>query len=130
MCNGDELKDIPVREMLSFHQRYAAIATIALTTVDNVSEYGVVKMDKNRILSFVEKPSEHEAPSNLINAGFYILEPEIFDIIHTGKVSIEREIFPILARRGNLFGFQFKGQWFPTDTPARLEIARREWHNI
>ena len=127
MCNGDELKDIPLLEMYKFHKKNKALATIALTKVEDVSQFGVVELKGSKIISFVEKPKPEEAPSNLINSGLYILEPEVAKLVPKGRVSIERDIFPKIANQGKLFGFPFSGQWFPTDTPERMKIAERKW---
>ncbi len=128
--NGDELKDINITEMYKLHKAKNALATIALTRVEDPSQYGVARLEGNRILEFVEKPKKGEAPSNLINSGFYILEPSIVDIVHNGFAMLEKDVFPLLARQGKLFGFSFKGQWFDIGNPERLEKARREWKGI
>ncbi len=78
----------------------------------------------------VEKPKPEEAPSNLINSGLYILEPNVAELVPEGKVSIEREIFPRLATSGRLYGFPFNGQWFPTDNLERYERAIMNWKGI
>jgi len=127
MCNGDELKDIDLKEMFKAHKETNTLITIALTEVDDPSSFGTAKLEGNKILEFVEKPKKEEAPSNLINAGLYIIEPSVIDLIPEGEVSIERHIFPLVAEKGRLFGFPFKGQWFPTDNTERLEKARKEW---
>ncbi|MFQ6073947.1 MAG: sugar phosphate nucleotidyltransferase, partial [Candidatus Bathyarchaeia archaeon] len=71
------------------------------------------------IVRFVEKPSREEAPSNLVNAGIYALNPEIFDYIPEGRpVSIEHEIFPKLAEEGKLHGYNFQGYWTDIGEPS------------
>jgi mannose-1-phosphate guanylyltransferase len=95
------------------------VATLHLTAVDDPSRFGVVSTDGDgRVVAFVEKPPPGEAPSNLINAGTYILEPEVLDRIPDGRpVSIERETFPDLATRGS--GLR-RGQRRPTGSmPGR-----------
>ena len=89
-------------------------STISLWPVKNVSEFGVVDMkDDGNVIDFAEKPKPEDAPSNLINAGAYFLEPEVLDYIETGRlVSMEKEIFPqIINDTGKFFGFEFKGYW-------------------
>lgn len=81
VSNGDELKDINIDEMISKHKENKAIATLALTEAENPSAYGVARLDGDRILEFVEKPVAGTEPSKFINAGFYLLEPEIFSYI-------------------------------------------------
>ncbi len=130
MCNADELKNVDLSEMYLFHKENAAMATIALTTVADPSVYGVAKLMGSKILEFIEKPEAGTSPSNLINAGLYILEPVILDIIAKGASSIEREVFPKIATDGKLFGFPFSGQWFDTGTLERYEEAMQKWKDI
>ena len=130
VSNGDELKKINIPRMYRLHRRKNALATIALTTVQDPSQYGVARLDGTRILEFVEKPKKSEAPSNLINAGFYILEPEVLDMIGPGKQMLEKDVFPKLAQMGRLRGFPFAGQWFDTGNLERLEKARKLWKDI
>lgn len=130
VSNGDELKNINIMDMYEAHKRNRALATIALTTVSDPSQYGVARLEGNRIIEFVEKPRKGKAPSNLINAGFYILEPEVTEMIPEGKCSLEKEIFPKLAKMGRLFGFHFSGQWFDTGNLDRYERALKEWKGI
>jgi len=128
--NGDVLKDINIARMYRLHKRKNALATIALTTVDDPSQYGVAKLEGSRIVEFVEKPKKDEAPSNLINAGFYIIEPEVIDMIPDGYSMIEKDIFPKLAKLGRLRGFPFSGQWFDVGTMERLQMAEKEWKGV
>lgn len=127
MMNGDEMKDINIKEMFEFHKENKALATLALTEGDVVKS-GCVKFDGKRINYFIEKPELEEAPSKLISAGFYILEPEVFNYIPKGqKFSIEKQVWPILAKEGKLFGFPFKGQFLQTDTLEKYHKVDREW---
>jgi len=130
VSNGDELKDISIAEMYSLHKKTNALATIALTAVDDPSAYGVAKLDGNKIIKFVEKPKREDAPSNLINAGFYIVEPEVIDIIPEGFAMLEKDVFPKLAKAKKLCGYPFKGQWFDTGTLERYEKALKGWKGI
>lgn len=131
VSNGDELKCINIPRMFRLHKRKNALVTIALTTVHNPTQYGVARLDGSRILEFVEKPKKSEAPSNLINSGFYIIEPEVIEMIPKGKFCmLEKEIFPKLAREGRLRGFPFSGQWFDTGNFERLERAKKLWKGI
>jgi len=128
VSNGDELKDINIPRMFRLHKRKNALATIALTTVDEPSHYGVARLDGSRIIEFVEKPSN--PPSNLINAGFYILEPEVIDMIPNGFSMLEKDVFPQLAKLGRLRGFPFAGQWFDIGNIERYGLAEKKWKGI
>lgn len=127
LMNGDELKDIDIEDMFSFHRKNKSIATIALTTVENPSEYGVAVMNGNKVMTFIEKPSKQNAPSKLISAGLYILEPEVLKIVPEGFSMIESDVFPKLATNDKLLGYVFAGQWFDARTPDRYNEAKREW---
>ena len=127
MCNADELKDINVKELYDQHITSKAKATIALTRVPDPSQYGVVELNGKRIERFIEKPKKEETKSNLISAGFYIINPEVIDIIPKGFSMIEKDVFPKLASSGDLFGFEFSGQWFDTGTPERYAQAEKSW---
>jgi mannose-1-phosphate guanylyltransferase len=114
VLNSDIICSLNLEEMVRFHQKHQAISTISLWPVENVSEFGVVDVkDDGHILKFVEKPRPEDAPSNLINAGAYLLEPCIFDYIEPGKlISMEKEIFPQIIKDTNRFyGYQFEGYW-------------------
>lgn len=128
VSNGDELKDINIPRMFRLHKRKNALATIALTTVDEPSRYGVARLDGSRIIEFVEKPQS--PPSNLINAGFYILEPDVIDMIPEGFSMLEKDVFPKLAKMGRLRGFPFAGQWFDIGNIERYKVADRMWKGV
>ncbi len=128
--NADELKDIDLHDMYLFHKENKAMVTIALTTVDNPSTYGVAKMQGGKILEFVEKPKREDAPSNLINSGLYMMEPDVLDYISEGFTMLEKDVFPRLAQEGKLFGYPFSGQWYNTGTLELYEKAIKEWKDI
>lgn len=130
VSNGDELKDINIDEMYKVHIENKALVTIALTTVSDPSAYGVAKLSGNKILEFVEKPKKGTEPSNLINAGFYIVHPDVIKMIPKGFSMFEKDIFPKIAQMGRLYGYTFGGQWFDIGTPERYEVALKRWNGI
>jgi len=139
VLNGDILTDINYKELMKAHREERdATATIALYKVEDPSRYGVAEVARDdRIKRFVEKPPREKAPSNLINAGIYVLNPEIFNYIPERKpVSIERQVFPKLAREGKLYGHEFKGFWIdigePTDylTANKLLLSKQKKNKI
>ncbi|MCX6670376.1 MAG: nucleotidyltransferase family protein, partial [Euryarchaeota archaeon] len=86
VLNADIICSLNLAEMLRFHEKKKAVATISLWPVENVSEFGVVDIRKDgTITKFVEKPKAEDAPSDLINAGAYLLEPQVRDLIPDGK---------------------------------------------
>lgn len=120
VVNGDVLTDLDVSALIRFHRERAAEATIALTPVDDPTRFGVVPTDgEGRVLAFIEKPPPDGVPTNLINAGTYVLEPSVLDRIPGGrKVSVERETFPALVGERRLFALASDADWVDAGTPA------------
>ena len=128
LSNGDELKDFDLQELKNFHEVHKPVATIALVKVPNPSEYGVPVLDGPRIREFLEKPEN--PPSNFINSGLYILEPEIFDYADLSKdfLMIEKDVFPGLAQKGKLAGCELQNsRWYDCGNLERWEKAMKEW---
>jgi mannose-1-phosphate guanylyltransferase len=136
VANGDIMTDLDVTALVDAHRERRAEATIHVYPVDDPSAFGVVELDADqRVLRFVEKPARDEAPSNLINAGTYVLEPSVLSRIDTGrKVSIERETFPAIVADGGLFAYPADVYWLDTGRPefylqANLDVlAGRRAH--
>lgn len=126
---GDILSHLDLTDFMHFHKEHGGLATVALTTVSDPSRYGVAMLNGNQIVGFVEKPKKGKAPSNLINSGMAIMEPEIIDkyVSKRGKAMVEYDIYPKLAKEGKLFGYPFQGQWFDTGTHEAYERAIKEW---
>ena len=116
--NGDVVSSINLEKMLQQHIETKAKGTLALWEVDNPSRFGVVELKNGEILQFQEKPEKGTELSNLINAGTYLLEPEILEMIpQNQKISIERDIYPKIAGKG-LYGFPFEGYFIDSGTPT------------
>jgi mannose-1-phosphate guanylyltransferase len=125
--NGDIISSLDMGDMIRFHRERGGIGTIALWQVPDPSRFGVVDLDSgSRITSFVEKPAPGEAPTNLINAGAYVLRTDILDLVEPGvKTSIEREVYPRVLDQG-LFGYRFSGFWVDAGTPEAYLEAHQE----
>lgn len=125
VVNGDVLIKINISEFIQFHEEEKYLATMALSTKRDTRGYGTVLLRGEKILDFakVETPGK----SQLINAGLYIFNPDIFGYIpKTGEAYLD-DIFPRLAREGRLAGFTFEGDWFDISTPKNYEQAIKEW---
>jgi mannose-1-phosphate guanylyltransferase len=120
VMNADCLTDIDVSNLVSFHDERGAEGTIALHKVEDPSAFGVVPTDATgRVEAFVEKPPRDEAPTDLINAGIYVLEPSVLDRIAADRrVSIEREVFPAMVEAGTLYAVADDAYWIDAGTPA------------
>jgi mannose-1-phosphate guanylyltransferase len=120
--NGDILSDVDLGALIDFHRDRHAEATIYLTPVDDPSAYGVVPTDDDgRVLDFVEKPPSNEAPTNLINAGIYVLEPSVLERIPAGEPwSAERALFPDLVASGApVYARAQDAYWMDIGTPEK-----------
>ena len=113
------------------HAAKGGMGTIFLTPVDDPRRYGLVELrEDGAVASFLEKPGEWEGTA-LINAGVYVLEPEVLEMIPRGRLfSIERGVFPKLAQAGSLYGYVDHGYWRDIGTPdsylqAHFDILER-----
>jgi len=115
VLNSDIISSLDMKDMIRFHVSRKAFVTISLWPVENVSEFGVVRIeDDGRITQFVEKPKPEEAPSNLINAGAYCMEKDALEHIDTPNrlISMEQEVFPRIIEDGRKFyGYKIEGFW-------------------
>ena len=115
--NGDVISSLNVKSLLNLHKSNGGIGTLGLWEVNDPTRFGIVGLDDNsKITRFKEKPLPEEVFSNLINAGSYIFEDDIFDFIPERKNSIEREVFPILAEKEMLNGQKFEGFFIDSGT--------------
>jgi mannose-1-phosphate guanylyltransferase len=126
VLNGDVLTDLDIGAFVAFHERSGAEGTIALHKVADPSRYGVVPTDNDgRVVEFVEKPEPGTAPTDLINAGTYVLEPSVLDRIDQGRrVSVEREVFPAMVSDRTLYALDGETYWIDTGTPQEYIQAQ------
>ena len=120
MLNGDVLTDLDLTGQLTQHERTAAVATLALTPVEDPSAYGLVRTDGDgAVTEFVEKPSPDQVDTANISAGVYVLERRVLDLLEPDQpASIERDVFPRLVGDG-LYGCVSDGYWLDIGTPER-----------
>ncbi|MDP9069401.1 MAG: NDP-sugar synthase [Actinomycetota bacterium] len=120
--NGDILTDVDLQAVVDFHKKARAEATILLTPVEDPSTFGVVPTDDaGRVTAFIEKPPAGQAPTNLINAGVYVLEPSVLKRIPAGREwSVERGLFPELVTQGApLYALATDAYWNDVGTPEK-----------
>lgn len=129
VLNGDIFTDLDIADMLTFHRQKKSKVTIALTWVDNPCAFGVVETDKEgKIKRFVEKPSPEQVTSNWINAGIYIIEPEVLKYVPANAhYMFERGLFPLLLdMKEPLYGYHFSGYWLDMGTPEKYLCLNRD----
>jgi len=112
VISGDVLTDIDLSALVSYHSKNHALATLALHSVPNPLEFGlVVTNEDGTIERFLEKPSWGEVFSDTINTGVYVLEPQIFSYIGPGVVDFSNDVFPRLLGTEKLYGFISDAYW-------------------
>jgi NDP-sugar pyrophosphorylase family protein len=124
---GDTLCKFDLADMIRVHKDSKALATIALTTVSNPLDYGIVKMHGSRIIDFIEKPKKRVAESYLVSSGIFLAEPEIFNYINANMRSLELDLFSKLAKKNLLVGYPFEGIWLNINNKNELQKANVLW---
>ncbi len=120
VVQGDNVTDIDLEEVYRAHKRRGVLCSIVLKEVDEPWRFGVVELeDDEGIKSFVEKPKKGSAPSNLVNSGIYVLEPEIFDYIPEDEpYDFAKDLFPRLIDEGiEISGYRAEGFWADVGSP-------------
>jgi len=127
MLNGDVILNFDFKEMLNTHEKYGGIGTIASRLVDNPARYGVliINEETQTIEKFLEKEKYTSIGDNKdkmpVNAGVYVLEPEIFSfIVPKKKISIEKDTFHKVAQTGKLYHYSISGIWKDIGKPHEL----------
>ena len=137
--SGDAVASFDVASLLKAHRASGAKVTMALWEVDDPSEFGIVGLSESKngevdgalrrgyIRKFLEKPSPGEAFSNVINAGLYILEPDVFDHIPVGeKYDFSKQLFPTLLEMDwPMYAQTIDGVWFDVGQPFELIKAQK-----
>jgi NDP-sugar pyrophosphorylase family protein len=129
VLNGDVLTDVDLPAVVAGHEATGAAATLVLAPVANPAAYGLVETDPDgRVRRFVEKPDPAQITTNTINAGIYVLETRVLDLIPAGQAhSIERGFFPALLRRGDLVrAHVHRGYWIDIGTPQKYRQVQAD----
>ncbi len=124
MTYGDGVCDVDISKLIDFHKKHEKIAT--LTSVSQEQQKGVLDIGyDNTVKSFREKSVQDEAS---INAGYMVLNPEIFDYIDGDDTVFEKEPLQKLASEGNLMSYSHKGFWQCMDTKREMDFLEKLWN--
>lgn len=129
VLNGDVLTSLDLKAMMAYHKEKGGLGALHLIKVEDPSAFGCVVHDESgRVSAFVEKPKREEAPTNEVNAGTYLLERAVLDMIPGGRnVSIERETFPKILADGNaLYAYTTADYWIDLGRPEHYLDAHRD----
>jgi len=119
VLNGDVFTDLDLTDLIACHRKNQSKATISMQWVENPSAFGVVETDtENRVKCFIEKPPPGEETTNWINAGIYVLEPEVLKYVPENTHHMfERGLFPLIVDEDEpVYGYEFRGYWMDTGT--------------
>ena len=122
MTYGDGVADINLESLLRFHKKHGKLATF--TAVRNPSLYGVPTLQGDRAVRFAEKPSN---AADWINGGFFVLEPEVMNVIKDDQTSFEFHSMNHLAQDGQLMAYRHEGFWQPMDTLRDVRKLNSLW---
>lgn len=128
VCNGDVLTDLDHRALYEAHATAGAALTLALTRVEDTTSFGVVVCDADgRVRRFIEKPPAGTQAADTVNAGTYVLGPDVFAAFPGyGPLSFERSVFPGLLDGGAfVLGVTAAGYWQDLGTPERYLEGHR-----
>lgn len=121
MCTyGDAVGNVDLESLLKFHEKHRRIASV--TAVNLPSRFGVLEIQSEVVSSFREKP----LTDDLVNAGFFVFEPAIFDFLNRNCV-LEKEPLSQLAEKGELMAFEHHGYWQPMDTYRETLLLNELW---
>jgi NDP-sugar pyrophosphorylase family protein len=108
VANCDGMFNFDLSSLLSYHKKMSGIVTLAIRETKTPTEYGVVEMEGDNIISFNEKPSSSK--TNLVSTGIYVFNPSVLSLLpDTGM--LERDVFPFLAHKNQLKGYIFTSRW-------------------
>ena len=113
VMSGDTYNNFDLMKMIKKHLESDKLATMGLMTREKTSSYGTAILDGDLVVDFQEKPKHYS--TNIVNAGIYIFKPEVFEVFEN-STSLEKEVFPKLARINQLVGFFTYGEYFHFDS--------------
>lgn len=117
---GDGLANVSIKDLVTFHESHGKLATV--TAVRPPARFGHLHTENGRVTHFGEK---NQADAGWINGGFFVLEPQVADFIHSDADAFELTALPQLAEMGELMAYEHNGFWQPMDTlREKQELAK------
>ena len=120
---GDGLSDVNLEALLKFHKNHGKLIT--MTAVRPAAKFGELKLNRDQVSSFEEKPQLHEG---WVNGGFFVMEPECMDLIEGDTTMLEREPLVAAAKQGNLIAYRHEGFWQCMDTKRDNDLLNKLWN--
>ncbi len=126
VISGDVMTDFNLAELVAFHKKKGAAATIGLTRVSNPLEYGVILSDQEgKVTKFLEKPNWSEVFSDTVNSGIYVIEPEVLKLVESERAyDFSKDLFPRLLKSGyGIYAKTLDGYWCDVGMPSQYIAA-------
>jgi len=121
---GDGLSDVNIKELLAFHNNHGKMVTV--TAVHPGARFGELEIMDEQVVSFQEKP---QTKQGWINGGYFVIEPEFFELIQDDETILEREPLERVAEMDELMAFQHKGFWQCMDTKRDRNNLEEFWNS-
>ncbi|MBS1113988.1 MAG: glucose-phosphate cytidylyltransferase [Nitrospirae bacterium] len=121
---GDGLSDVDIKALIEFHKKQKTHAT--LTAVQPPGRFGILSLEKDKVVNFREKPHGDGA---WINGGYFVLEPAVLDYIDNDASVWEQEPLMRLAQDSMLSAYRHEGFWHPMDTLRDKHVLEEMWEN-
>ncbi|GAV22602.1 glucose-1-phosphate cytidylyltransferase [Carboxydothermus pertinax] len=119
---GDGVADVDINKLIQFHRKHKKIATV--TAAQPSGRFGALNIENDEVISFIEKP---QGDGGWVNAGFFVLEPEVFNYIEGDQTIWEKEPLETLAKNGQLMAYKHYGFWQPMDTMRDKNLLEELW---
>ena len=119
---GDGLSDVAIDETIAFHEAQGALATV--TAVRSPARFGALSIEDGVVQQFLEKPV---TSADRINGGYFVMEPEVLDLVAGDDTVLEREPLAALAQSRRLSAYEHSGFWMPMDTLRERDELVRLW---
>ena len=119
---GDGLSDVDLNQLITFHKSHGKMVTV--TAVHPGARFGELEMKGEQVTSFQEKP---QTGQGWINGGYFVIEPEFFDLIKEDQTILEREPLERASQMGELMAFRHKGFWQCMDTKRDRDNLEKFW---
>jgi len=121
---GDGLSNVDLDKLLAFHRKHGKMVTV--TAVHPGARFGELEIQGEKVISFQEKP---QTGQGWINGGYFVIEPEFFNLIQEDKTILEREPLERVAKMGELMSYQHKGFWQCMDTKRDRDNLEEFWNS-
>jgi glucose-1-phosphate cytidylyltransferase len=119
---GDGLSDVPIDRLIEHHHAVGATATV--TAVHPLPRWGALGIEDEHVVGFSEKPTD---PGSWVNGGYFVMEPDVLDLLADDETGLEQEPMETLAARRELAAYQHEGFWMAMDTARDRDHLNELW---